>query len=51
MDNFLGRRELYEFIWHDFADWYLEISKIEKTKSKSYILNTCYLTLLKLLHP
>jgi valyl-tRNA synthetase len=42
-------QEIYEFTWHEFADWYLEISKIEGNKDKIllYILNT----LLKLLHP
>jgi len=39
---------LYDFIWHEFADWYIEISKNEKnTELTKYI----YLTLLKLLHP
>ncbi|MFH1048492.1 MAG: valine--tRNA ligase [Patescibacteria group bacterium] len=49
--------KLRDFIWSDFADWYLEISKIEiknntETKNvKDIILAHCLKTLLKLLHP
>jgi len=40
--------KLYEFTWHKFADWYLEISKLEKNHTIThYILEN----LLKLLHP
>ncbi|MFH1367479.1 MAG: valine--tRNA ligase [Patescibacteria group bacterium] len=40
--------KLYEFTWHKFADWYLEISKVEKNYAVLYhVLET----LLKLLHP
>jgi len=41
--------KLREFTWNDFADWYLEISKIEKNKDELliYILKD----LLKLWHP
>lgn len=39
---------LYKFTWHELADWYLEISKIEKNYSLlGYILDK----ILKLLHP
>ncbi len=42
---------LYEFIWHDFADNYIEDVK-KRTDPDSYlILNNLYLILLKLLHP
>jgi len=44
-------RDLYEFIWHEFADKYIEYSKTkddEETKQVlAYVLTTC----LKLLHP
>ncbi|PIZ99066.1 MAG: hypothetical protein COX77_02625 [Candidatus Komeilibacteria bacterium CG_4_10_14_0_2_um_filter_37_10] len=45
----LAIEKLYEFTWSKFADWYLEISKIEKNKEDIllYILQT----LLKLWHP
>ncbi|MDP3057593.1 MAG: valine--tRNA ligase [bacterium] len=49
--------EITKFMWDDFADWYLEIAKIEskrgeaEKKSKDAILTHCLKTLLKLLHP
>lgn len=40
--------ELYEFVWHEFADWYVEISKQENNESVlQYILEV----ILKLGHP
>ncbi|MFA6790500.1 MAG: class I tRNA ligase family protein, partial [Parcubacteria group bacterium] len=43
---------LYDFTWHEFADWYLEISKFEENKKeKDYILNAVLKDLLKLWHP
>jgi len=50
-------KEIYEFIWHDFADWYLEISKFQIADSRLLKKETiCKLKLvlclcLKLLHP
>jgi len=49
-------RELYDFVWHEFADWYLEIAKFQilnpKTKnSTALILYNSLLNILKLLHP
>ena len=45
----LASEALYDFTWTDFADWYIEIAKIEKGKEQIllYILQT----LLKLWHP
>ncbi len=40
---------LYDFTWHDFADWYIEVAKIEKEKDD--ILLYVLQTLLKLWHP
>ncbi len=39
---------LYDFAWHDFADWYLEITKIEKNVELAH---QTFRTLLILLHP
>jgi len=42
---------LREFTWNDFADWYLEASKFEKTEEKEKILAVILNDLLKLWHP
>ncbi len=40
--------ELYEFIWNDFCDWYIEFSKIElNSKTLKHVL----LSILKMLNP
>lgn len=39
---------VYEFLWHDFADWYVEISKFQPNPAlTTHVLETS----LKLLHP
>ena len=43
--------KLREFTWEKFADWYLEVSKFEKTFSKEMILGQILKDLLKLWHP
>ncbi len=43
--------KLREFTWDELADWYLEISKFEKTENKANILYFILETLLKLWHP
>ncbi|HBP00913.1 MAG TPA: valine--tRNA ligase, partial [Candidatus Moranbacteria bacterium] len=44
--------KLREFVWDDFADWYIEISKFENNKKeKDAILNFVLETALKLWHP
>jgi len=48
--------DLYDFIWHDFADIYLEIAKKQlddpETKENTlYLLLDTLITILKLLHP
>lgn len=51
LENFqfsAASEELYEFSWHELADWYVEISKLEKNYD---LLAFCYLTILKLWHP
>jgi len=42
---------LYEFIWHEFADKYIEDVKNRIDENSYLILNNLYLILLKLLHP
>jgi len=47
-------REIYNFTWHEFADWYLEISKISnygRPENTLQVLNYIIKTILKLLHP
>ena len=41
---------LYEFVWHDFADWYIEISKIESRYNPGVLMYVLE-TVLHLLHP
>lgn len=40
--------EIYSFLWSEFADWYLEISKVEKNEAVLYYVLS---TILKLMHP
>jgi valyl-tRNA synthetase len=49
---------LYQFIWHEFCDWYVEISKPalygedrERRAVKELILAHCLSAILRLLHP
>ncbi|MBI2613927.1 MAG: valine--tRNA ligase [Candidatus Levybacteria bacterium] len=42
---------LYDFVWHEFADKYIEDIKNRINPDSYIILNTLYLILLKLLHP
>jgi len=48
---------LYDFFWHTFCDWYIEISKIYKNEKEYFqksvipVLNRVLITSLKLLHP
>lgn len=48
-DYGLAIEALYQFTWSDFADWYIEISKIEK--GKDGVLLYVLQTLLRLWHP
>jgi len=44
--------QIRNFLWEDFADWYVETSKFEiNKKTKSIILNRILQDTLKLLHP
>ncbi len=54
IDNFrfsIAADRLKDFTWNFLADWYLEISKFEKTDSKKLILNSILDDLMKLWHP
>jgi valyl-tRNA synthetase len=53
-----GAKELYEFFWNEFCDWYLEISKLslysgesEAAKNIRYVLWYILTNFIKLLHP
>lgn len=44
--------KIYEFIWHEFCDWYIEISKISlKDKNTQIILYKVLEKSLRMLHP
>lgn len=46
---------LYQFVWHEFCDWYLEMVKVDFQEagagSEHPVLLTTYEAILKLLHP
>ncbi len=43
--------ELYSFIWEDFCDWYIELTKANMTETTKTILLDTLTDILKLLHP
>ena len=43
--------ELYKFIWEDFCDWYIELSKNDMSLNNKKVLFNILTTILKLLHP
>ena len=43
--------ELYNFIWNDFCDWYIEISKVNMNNSTKSVLLTVLKNILIMLHP
>ncbi|MBI3092940.1 MAG: valine--tRNA ligase [Candidatus Levybacteria bacterium] len=48
--NYAAER-LYDFVWHEFADKYIEDVKKRIDDNSSLILNSLFIILLKLLHP
>ena len=42
---------LYNFIWNDFCDWYIELSKINMNNTTKTILVKTLKAILKMLHP
>ncbi|HRY62985.1 MAG TPA: class I tRNA ligase family protein [Patescibacteria group bacterium] len=53
-DNYrfsLAAEKLYEFAWHELADWYVEIAKKQGDDNTYQLLTNIYLDTLKLLHP
>ncbi|MEK7637504.1 MAG: valine--tRNA ligase [Patescibacteria group bacterium] len=48
LDFSAAGQNLYDFLWHDFADWYLEVSKVRKNVGLLYVVLDNYL---RLLHP
>ncbi|MGI9048285.1 MAG: valine--tRNA ligase [Rubrobacteraceae bacterium] len=57
-DAFLERCEfseamrlVYDFAWHSFADWYIEISKAAPSGATPRVLREVFTGILKLLHP
>ena len=43
--------ELYKFIWEDFCDWYIELTKANMTVTTKTVLLNTLTDILKLLHP
>lgn len=48
--NLVGS-ELYNFIWNDFCDWYIELSKINMNDTSKTVLIYNLKAILKMLHP
>ncbi len=46
----LAAAGIYEFVWHDFCDWFLELSKVAQTGDRACLIGTLE-TILRLLHP
>lgn len=44
-------RILYEFYWHEFCDWYIELSKFRDDKTNKYVLFNVFVNSLRLFHP
>ncbi len=44
-------RRIYDFAWHEFADWYIEIAKASPSPRTPRILREVFDGILKLLHP
>ena len=44
-------RLVYDFAWHEFADWYIEISKFAPTSESPRVLREVFSGILRLLHP
>ncbi|MBE3605213.1 valine--tRNA ligase [bacterium] len=48
---------VYQFIWHEFCDWYIELAKEplraggERADGARYVLLTCFDRMLRILHP
>lgn len=54
IDNFIfgpALHAIYDFVWHDFADKYIESSKSRDTKDVKIVLSYTLVNILKLLHP
>jgi valyl-tRNA synthetase len=47
----LVAQELYDFVWHDYCDWYLELAKTVDDDSTKYTLVVVLDEILRLLHP
>lgn len=44
-------RLIYDFAWHEFADWYIEIAKAAPSPATPRVLREVFSGILKLLHP
>lgn len=44
-------KEIYDFTWSKFCDWYIELSKQDKSENGKIVLLDVLSTIIKLLHP
>ena len=43
--------ELYDFVWNDYCDWYIELAKIQMNNTTKTVLLEVLTNILKMLHP
>jgi valyl-tRNA synthetase len=44
-------RRIYDFAWHEFADWYIEIAKAAPSSQAPGVIREVFYGILRLLHP
>jgi valyl-tRNA synthetase len=44
-------RRIYDFAWHEFADWYIEIAKAAPSAQTPRVIREVFYGILRLLHP
>lgn len=51
MEFVVASKYMYDFIWNDFCNWYIELVKAEETETSLHLLKWLYKQILKMMHP